>query len=149
MIKKRCTKCLEEKPPDEFPANSRSKDGRGWRCRQCQREYFAEYYQQTGHSERIKSRTQRRRQELTSEALAAYGGRCVDCEEDDPEVLTFDHVDNDGGQHRRELAKGKRGSTTQILRWAKQNGWPPRLQVLCANCHLRKTRRDGTKEWGA
>ena len=23
------------------------------------------------------------------------------------------------------------------------------LQVLCANCHLRKTRRDGTKEWGA
>ena len=59
---------------------------------------------------------------------------CVDCEETDPLVLTFDHVrgrkmhniSNLVGQHR-----SFRSIRTEIKK----------CDVRCANCHLRKTAR--------
>jgi hypothetical protein len=51
-------------------------------------------------------------------------------------VLELDHVNNDGNAHRRELG----GSGERIFKWAIKNGFPPTLQILCANCHKVKTR---------
>jgi hypothetical protein len=66
-------------------------------------------------------------------AISGYGGVCVCCGEADPNVLELDHVNNDGSQHRREVGPS-------MYRWALRNGFPPRLQLLCANCHSAKTR---------
>jgi hypothetical protein len=62
-----------------------------------------------------------------------YGGRCACCGENDPNVLELDHVNNDGSSHRQEVG-------SKIYKWAFANGFPDRLQVLCANCHRARTR---------
>lgn len=56
-------------------------------------------------------------------------------------MLTLDHVDNDGNEHRRN---------EPALRWAKhmyawivKNGFPTNFQVLCYNCNISKFRNGG------
>lgn len=74
---------------------------------------------------------------LRAEAIEAYGGACVCCGETTPEFLHLDHTNNDGAEHRRELKQGGRGSNSLIvLRWAKDNNWPDRLQLKCHNCGM-------------
>lgn len=59
---------------------------------------------------------------------------CVDCEEADPVVLTFDHVRGE-----------KLGTISDLLR---KRGWEvvvaeiKKCEVRCANCHLRRHARD-------
>lgn len=63
----------------------------------------------------------------------AYGGPiCNCCGETNMECLTIDHLDNKGGQHRKEL------NGTPIYRWLVQNNFPPGYQVLCMNCNFTK-----------
>jgi hypothetical protein len=71
-------------------------------------------------------------------AIEAYGHQCTVCGETDRDVLTFDHVADDGAAHRRAL--GSR-SPDRLVKWARDNNWPDTLQLLCANCQLRKQRR--------
>lgn len=72
---------------------------------------------------------------LRLEAIEAYGGKCNCCGELTPEFLHLDHVLNDGAEHRKELSSSKGGSI-HTLRWAKKNGWPDRLQLMCHNCGM-------------
>lgn len=68
--------------------------------------------------------------DLRQQMVAAYGGRCVCCREDDWRFLTIDHVEGDGGQDR------KKGGFYRSL---KRRGWPQEgLQLLCANCNSAK-----------
>lgn len=41
---KRCTKCLEEKPPEEFGICQTTKDGRMTRCKECNKQIVSEHY---------------------------------------------------------------------------------------------------------
>ena len=77
----------------------------------------------------------------------AYGGyKCACCGEADPEFLTLDHSDGNGGDHRRS-----RSTTGNNWGWGghhlylllKQKGFPPGFQVLCMNCNFGKTRNNG------
>lgn len=71
----------------------------------------------------------RRNREL---AIAAYGGRCSCCGDDTFEFLALDHTDGYKGIGPR--------SGDKLIAWAKKNGFPDFLQVLCHNCH-------GAKSW--
>jgi hypothetical protein len=73
-----------------------------------------------------------RRQRL--EAILAYGGRCVCCSESEPTFLVFDHVADDGAEHRRETGKGG----TSFVNWLHANGFPDTIQLLCHNCNHAK-----------
>ena len=75
---------------------------------------------------------------MVTSVIEIYGGRCASCGVDDREVLTLDHVNNDGAAHRRELGGD---SSILLARWCVRNDYPPSIQVLCANCQLRKARR--------
>jgi len=75
--------------------------------------------------------------ELRKLANEAYGGKCCCCGESTPEFLHLDHVADDGAEHRRELSNSKGGSI-HTLRWARNNNWPDRLQLLCHNCGMAK-----------
>jgi len=64
--------------------------------------------------------------------LQHYGGKCACCGETVYEFLTFDHINNDGAEHRKIIGK------TRIARWLKKNNYPDGFQVLCANCNHAK-----------
>ena len=62
------------------------------------------------------------------------------CEEDDIGVLTIDHINGNGGEHRRQIF-GKRkgaGGGCSFYRWLKNNNYPEGYQVLCFSCQFRK-----------
>lgn len=72
------------------------------------------------------------------EALQAYGGPvCVDCGVTDPDVLTLDHVNEDGAAHRRETGAG---CSSTLRRWLRARGYPPGFAVRCFNCNVKKHR---------
>jgi hypothetical protein len=73
---------------------------------------------------------------LRYETIAAYGSMCVCCGESNPDVLTIDHVNNDGAEHRRVIGRG--GNVFYV--WLRKNGFPQdgRFQVLCFNCNRAK-----------
>lgn len=79
---------------------------------------------------------------VKEKAYNGYGGyKCNCCGETTPEFLNLDHVHDDGAEHRRQA--GNRGSGTGLYLWAIKNGFPPILQVLCANCNLGKRLNKG------
>jgi hypothetical protein len=62
-----------------------------------------------------------------------YGGYvCSCCGETIKEFLTIDHINNDGGIHRRQI------KNRNIYKWLKKNSFPTGFQVLCWNCNLAK-----------
>ena len=68
------------------------------------------------------------------EILAKYGNACACCGERAQQFLTFDHVNNDGSAHRKEIGNG----TDRLMRWIEANDYPDSIQLLCWNCNLAK-----------
>ncbi|KKM06705.1 hypothetical protein LCGC14_1741310 [marine sediment metagenome] len=60
-----------------------------------------------------------------------YGGKCITCGETDYDMLEMDHINDDGCGHRKEVGR-------KIYRWIIRNNFPDNLQLLCANCNLKK-----------
>lgn len=69
---------------------------------------------------------------IRKEVLAHYGNKCVCCGETELAFLTFDHINNDGSQHRSKI-KG-----ANIPQWLKRNNFPKDVQILCHNCNSGK-----------
>jgi hypothetical protein len=65
--------------------------------------------------------------------------KCKRCGEHDIDVLTLDHVNNDGAEHRREI-KASCKTRNNIFEWLFYKDFPdyPPLQVLCRNCNWKK-----------
>jgi len=62
--------------------------------------------------------------------MDAYGGRiCVGCGESNINVLSIDHVNQDGHLHRKE-----QGGSKNFWSWLRQRNFPPGYRVLCRNC---------------
>lgn len=69
------------------------------------------------------------RKSLKQQAMAAYGGKCSCCGENEIDFLTIDHIGGGGRAHRAKI-----GSAT--YRWLKLNNYPKRgFRVLCFNCN--------------
>ena len=63
-----------------------------------------------------------------------YGGKCVCCGEDRFELLAFDHINDDGAEHRREVQQGGEN----FVKWLIKEGFPDHIQILCHNCNSAK-----------
>lgn len=64
--------------------------------------------------------------------INAYGEKCACCGEHNWAFLEFDHINNDGKQHRIEL------STEKMITWLVNNDFPDTIQLLCCNCNKAK-----------
>lgn len=71
----------------------------------------------------------RYRKKLRLEILEYYGGRCRCCGESEEKFLSFDHINNNGAEHRRKVNYGS------ISWWLKKEGFPKDFQILCHNCN--------------
>jgi hypothetical protein len=89
------------------------------------------------HAEQIVVAKRQRTAILRAELIAAYGGVCSWCGEDDPIVLAVDHKYDDGASERKRL--GSKGRGLQFYAMLKDLGWPrDKYQLLCWNCNYRK-----------
>ena len=132
---RRCGRCGQEKPVDEFAWRRRAKGERHNYCRPCQAEYRREHY--LANRTKYIARSRERKTELALERtrwLVQYFGRnpCVDCGETDPVVLEFDHL--------RDKAFSVGGKLTNWP-WETILAEIEKCEVVCANCHRRRTAR--------
>ncbi len=130
-----CTKCNCEKDLLLFSARKRSKDGRSSWCRACfktnwEKQYYEHHdrYRNSHNESREKLREQNARKVF--EYLTNHP--CINCGESDPIVLEFDH------RNRNDKIE----SVSILIRnssWERIELEIQKCDVLCANCHRRKS----------
>jgi len=81
-------------------------------------------------------RQYRLRDQLKHEVLSSYSNgkvECAICKMNDIRVLSVDHINRNGIEHRRTL---KVTGGSQLYRRLRQAGFPSGLRVLCMSCNL-------------
>lgn len=132
---KKCTKCKEDKPLDEFRRKAKSKDGRSPWCKLCAGAHDNEAYK-TSQNRRSRVRdTARERYKRNRNFIFNYmkNSSCFDCGEDDPIVLEFDHDDD---VEKLGVISNMVGQGLSIENLTKEIS---KCTVRCANCHRRRT----------
>lgn len=93
------------------------------------------YYKNNKQKFRDNTRNYLRR--IRIETLVAYSNdgipKCVCCGEREINFLTFDHINNDGAEHRKIPAV-----KSSLALWLRKNSYPKIIQILCYNCNLAK-----------
>lgn len=129
---RKCARCGVTKPLEDFPPRKDRPVGRMSRCHECDRARSQAYY--LANREKVNARTSKalaaRNHRDRAAAIAIYGGRCVLCQT--TEALEFDHVDGDGGEHRK-----REEMQTMVRRIARTGRTIDdyRLRLLCKPCH--------------
>ena len=134
---RRCGRCNREKPVEEFAWRRKAKGQLDSYCRPCRAAYKQEHYA-TNRQKYIDAAQRRRRAIVLKRVrcLVEYlrDHPCADCGETDPLVLEFDHLRD------KEFGIGKglrdREGRSVLDEMAK-------CEVVCANCHRRRTARRG------
>ena len=160
-----CAKCKNELPIGMFGIHSREKDGRNCYCKECkkrmdrkhwqenkdkinkqQRNYYSENKEKIGIRNKnyiLKNMDKHRewgtksRNKLKAEVFSHYceGEIKCKCGVNNLYLLTIDHINGNGSEHRRK-ENIKTGYGT--YRWLKKNNYPNGFQVLCFNCQYLK-----------
>lgn len=133
----RCTKCKTEKEATEFHKRSSRPNGlKSW-CKVCANTHETSKSPEAKkiRFNQIKVNEKVRRLELF-EKLKAYTeekGGCKTCGELDYVVLEFDHRDRSDKSFTISSAVGR------VITWNKLLIELEKCDILCANCHRRKT----------
>jgi hypothetical protein len=128
---RRCSRCRLYLPQESF---NRLGDAFQWYCRLC----FAAYFRARGDVHRNQSRVAKQaRQGVLQSHILDYLRRhpCVDCGEPDPVVLDFDHV----GDKSANIAR----LVTDVAPIVVIDAEVAQCEVVCANCHRRRTAARG------
>jgi hypothetical protein len=134
---RRCGRCRELKPVDQFAWRRIERGQRDNMCRPCRSAYGKEHY--LANRQRYIDAEARRKQARAEERMVYLidffrSHPCVDCGESDPMVLEFDHV----GVKKFNVAKGLRDRP-----WQSALDEIEQCEVVCANCHRRRTASRG------
>lgn len=132
---KRCSRCDETKPVNDFPIKNKKTGLRRTWCRDCARAYGREHYRRdrTPYLDRSRARRREERPRIVA-AVADYlrTHPCVDCGETDIVLLDFDHRD----------PSTKVAPVSRLSHWASMNvvfAEISKCDVRCGNCHRTKT----------
>ena len=132
---KRCPRCGEDKPFAEFGWKNEATGLRVSYCKPCVAANSRAHYvaNKTAYVSRAKRTKNRRRDDRTNFLLEYFATHpCVDCGESDPLVLDFDHLRDKKFSIGHELhARSWRSILAEI----------EKCEVVCANCHRRRTAR--------
>jgi hypothetical protein len=132
FVTRQCGYCGEHLPLEAF---NRYRDGYQWWCREC----FRAYFRVRGDKHRRQSRAAQERRLATRRTFLFRYLRehpCVDCGEQDLRVLDCDHVET-----RRHYVADLLRQCASIDALRSEIA---RCEVVCANCHRRRTaRREG------
>jgi len=115
---KTCSKCELEKDEADFSKHPKTRDGLQSQCRACQAT--------------CERRTTQARRNLVLDHLLTHP--CVDCGENDPIVLDFDHV-------RGKKFKNVSQMVADHASLAAIREEIAKCEVRCSNCHRRVTHK--------
>lgn len=108
--------------------------GKKYRCRSCNKEYQEKWYKNNKalQSKKVLNNKKRNKQ-INAEFICDYLSKnpCVKCGEKDIIVLEFDHIEDKNYNIAKMIGGG------HCLDKIKEE--MAKCQVLCANCHRRKT----------
>ncbi len=135
--------CKELKLENEFNKNSHKKDGLQDICRLCNKTRAKRYYKenQSYHRNQVNLR---KRKLIKQNQEKMWGfllkSSCVDCGNNNPLVLEFDHF------------RDKENGVCQLLcggsSWERVLKEIEKCEIRCANCHNIKTHREkNTYRW--
>jgi hypothetical protein len=134
---KRCSVCGETKPVDDFMWSKKSQGKRDCYCRPCRAEYKQAHYaaNKARYIANAKARNAKLAVERVGWLLDYFASHpCVDCGEGDPMVLEFDHL--------RDKAFDV-GVGILNKNWDVVLAEIAKCEVVCANCHRRRTAKRG------
>lgn len=134
-----CSKCHIDKDETEFNFKSIASGERRRDCKVCVKEWRKGYYKQNRTTLIQKSTSYYRpilvrNQKFVLDYLLKHS--CVTCGESDPVVLEFDHRDRD----QKVMEIGAAITSGWSLERIKEE--IDKCDVLCANCHKRKTAKE-------
>lgn len=93
--------------------------------------------------EKLNLGARKRRAKFRSDVLEHYGTSCAHCGFDDTRALCIDHIENNGGEERRQLGSEK-FSGWKFYEHLKKEGYPEGYQTLCWNCNaIKQVERNG------
>ena len=133
---KTCTFCGKAKEVEEFGFRNKAAGKRHEKCKVCVAEAGRAHYERNRQAYISRSaHNTRLRRRLLQDRVWSYllEHKCVDCEEQDPLVLDFDHLDSNN----------KSAEIYQLIRdtcrWSVILDELNKCDVRCANCHRRRT----------
>jgi len=134
---RRCGRCGQVKPIEQFAWRRIKRGQRDNMCRPCRSEYGKEHY--AANRQHYIDAEARRKHAKAEERMGFLieffrSHPCTDCGEGDPLVLEFDHV----GEKSFDVGKGIRDRS-----WQSVLDEIAKCEVVCANCHRRRTVRRG------
>lgn len=137
MNTKRCPRCENIKTAEEFGYRA---DGRlrAW-CKTCKSQYdYDMYHAPDSKTKKAIGERRIRYRHVVRRFILDYLREhpCVDCGEGDVVVLDFDHV---RGQKKFTISS----SIARQISIAKIKKEIDKCEVRCANCHRRKTAKEG------
>jgi hypothetical protein len=137
MNLRRCTPCQGYFPLTAFAWRRIDRGYRDTFCYRCRAAYRRDHYA-TNRERYIRMAGDRRDREVErrTRLLLAYLEEhpCADCGQDDPVVLEFDHI----GAKRFGISRGLRDRP-----WSDVLSEMEACEVVCANCHRRRTYERG------
>ena len=123
-------------------AANKSLDKRAQRAK-----YMKEYYARRkaeegdGFMQMYRDANKASYQKMKNEIMFHLGGVCVACGENDHDVLEIDHIHGGGGQRRRTHGHTQElRAIREALRNGRKSSRDLAVQLLCGNCHIRKTK---------
>jgi len=125
------------KNAEQFAWRNRARGRRDTYCRTCRAEYKQEHYAKNrsryiANAAARNAREHERRTQFLVDFLSRHP--CVDCGEDDPIVLEFDHLSD----KVFNISTGVRDRA-----WAAVLEEMDKCEVVCANCHRRRSATRG------
>lgn len=131
MDTKKCTKCEQEKPIEQFSKNASKASGLSSECKDCHRIIRKAYYENNKIKER--NRIKQRKVELKDTYQQFKQTlKCILCSENHPATLQFHHLNPNEKEMEVSLAITNGWSFTRIQEEIKK------CVVLCANCHMKE-----------
>ena len=125
-----CKKCNNQKPLEDFVKKSKSKDGYGIYCKQCEYEWNKKsYYRTSGSRNKYLIERRRRIAKERDELIRSLNLKCKICGFNHPAALDFHHI------NPKEKFK-----TVSDLKWSGCSHETfiaeiEKCDVLCSNCH--------------
>lgn len=133
---KTCSKCNTPKNINCFSKRAKAIDGLKNHCKDCDRLYNQNCDKEERNKRKLITQKKRREERRLKILEFLKNKGCACCNEKDPVVMEFDHID----ETTKEMCVSEMVSL--CFSWEKIKAEIDKCQILCANCHRRKTAKD-------